>query len=182
MVKYWFSADWHLGHKNVLKLSNRPFGSIEQHDEHIINRCNELVNNEDTLIYCGDLAWNQSYNNYKSIFQRINCRNIYFVLGNHDNKNALIRCQKEGLIISVIENKIFNIGDKHIFVSHFPMREWCGFHQDYYHIYGHAHGNIADYCKSTDCGVDCWEYEPVSIDEILKYIDENCTENIHPIY
>lgn len=178
--KYWFTADWHLNHKNVLKLSSRPFGDIEQHDEYILNKCNELVDKDDVLIFCGDLAWNQSYNNYKSIFEKINCKNIYFILGNHDSKSALIRCQKEGLITSIIENKIFNIDSDHIFVSHFPYREFIGFHNGYYHIYGHCHGNIPDYCKSTDCGVDCWEYGCVEWSELKQYIDTNCTQNVHP--
>ena len=70
MKQDWFCSDWHLGHKNIIKLSNRPFSSIEQHDETIINNYNKVVNREDNVYFLGDLAWNQSYENYKSIFKK----------------------------------------------------------------------------------------------------------------
>jgi len=35
-----FTADSHFGHKNVMKLCNRPWDSIEEHDEALIERHN----------------------------------------------------------------------------------------------------------------------------------------------
>lgn len=177
--KNWFTSDWHLSHKNILKLSNRPFSDIEVHDEYIINKYNELVKPNDNVYILGDISFNQSYNTYKNIFKQLK-GNIYVILGNHDNKNHLIRCQKEGLITSVRESQILNIGSDTIHLTHYPLREFYGFYNKGYHLYGHCHGNIPDYCKSTDVGVDCWEYGVVEWAELKQYIDENCEPNIHP--
>lgn len=174
----YFTADWHIGHKNILKLDpNRPFGEISHHDETIINNYNKIVKKDDTCYILGDLCWNQSYESYKSVLSRLN-GNKYVILGNHDNKQNLIRCQKEGLIVSVRETQTLQIGDDRIFLSHFPHREWAGYYKGAYHLYAHTHGNIDDYKQSTDIGVSVFELEPVSWEEVKQYIDNNCEPNI----
>lgn len=173
----WFTADLHLGHRNIIKLANRPFGDIEQHDDYIIDKYNELVDNNDDVYILGDISFNQSYENYKRIFGALK-GNKYVILGNHDNKQNLLRCQKEGLIVSICETKTIQIDKDRVFLSHFPHREWTGYYYGAYHIYGHCHGNIDDHKQSTDCGVDCWEYEPVSWTELKQYIDDNCEPNV----
>ena len=173
----WFTSDLHLGHKNILKLSNRPFGEIEHHDDTIINNFNKVVKNEDIVYILGDISFNQSYNSYKQIFTRLNGKK-YIIIGNHDNKQNLIRCQKEGLVISVCESKTIQIGSDRIFLSHYPHREWSGYYNGAYHLYGHCHCNLDDYKQSTDIGIDVWEYAPVSWSEIKEYIDKNCEPNV----
>lgn len=177
IMNIYFTSDLHLGHRNILKLSNRPFGEIEHHDDVIIDNYNKIVGKDDVCYILGDIAWNQSYENYKKIFSRLNGRK-YIIIGNHDNKQHLIRCQKDGLIISVESAKNLQIGKDNIYLSHYPMREWSGFYRGAYHLYGHCHGNLDDYKQSTDIGVDCWEYEPVSYEEVKEYIDNNCEPNI----
>jgi hypothetical protein len=36
MPKIWFTADTHLGHKNIIRHCARPFGSIEEMDASLI--------------------------------------------------------------------------------------------------------------------------------------------------
>ena len=177
MSKIYFTSDLHLGHKNILKLSNRPFGEIEHHDDTLIDNYNSIISNEDTCYILGDICWNQSYETYKNLFNRLNGKKVV-VLGNHDNKQALIRCKKEGLILDVCECKTIQIGKTRVFLSHYPYREWNGFYNGVYSVYGHTHGNIDDCKQSTYIGVDCWEYEPVSWDEVKQYIDQNCEKNV----
>lgn len=177
MVKTWFTSDLHFGHKNILKLANRPFGEIEHHDETLINNFNELVDSQDVVYILGDFAWNQSYENYRKLLKSLKGQK-YFILGNHDNKQHLIRCQKDGLLVSVSESKTIQVGSDRIFLNHFPHREWAGFYHNAYHLYGHCHGSIDDYKQSTDIGVDCWEYGPVEWSEVKKYIDDQCEPNV----
>ena len=66
-------------------------------------------------------------------------------------------------------------------MTHYPLLEWFNFHHDGYHLHGHTHGNIGDYCKSTDVSPELWEYSPVSWAELKKYIDDGGYKNIHTI-
>ncbi len=176
----WYTSDWHINHRAVLSLSNRPFSDIDIHNETIIENCNKFVKKNDDLIILGDISFQQSYQAYKDIFNRIN-GNIYIILGNHDNKQNLIRCQKEGLITSVRESQIMNIGKDTIHLTHYPLMEWFNFYSNGLHAHGHTHGKVNEYCRSVDVSVDCWQFEPVEFSELKQYIDENCTENIHYI-
>lgn len=45
----WFTSDTHFGHKNIIDYSNRPFSSVEEMNEVLINNCNERVSNDDEI-------------------------------------------------------------------------------------------------------------------------------------
>ena len=39
----WFTSDTHWGHANILKYDNRPFATIDEHDEELVRRWNAVV-------------------------------------------------------------------------------------------------------------------------------------------
>lgn len=179
MSDIWFCSDHHFGHRNVINFCNRPYSSVEEMDDDLIYRHNNLVKKEDAVYFLGDFSWNQSYEKYKNLFSRMNGRKFY-IIGNHDNKQNLIRCQKNGLLIDVRESKILNIGSDTIHLTHYPLLEWYNFHRNGKHFHGHTHCTLDDYCQSVDVGIDAWEYGPVEFSELKKYLEERCKPNIHP--
>ena len=44
-----FTSDLHLGHENCIRLCNRPFSSIEEMDETLIENWNHKVTGKDTV-------------------------------------------------------------------------------------------------------------------------------------
>ena len=80
----YFTSDLHIGHKNILEYSKRPFESIEEHDEMLVQNWNSIVKPGD-LIYClGDFAL-CSAERATSIAKRL-MGNKYLVFGNHDKR------------------------------------------------------------------------------------------------
>lgn len=96
--KVWFTSDTHYNHSNICKtttqwnideiseghLGYRNFNSLEEMNNCLVNTINKYVGEDDILFHLGDF----SFGGIEYIFEfrkRINCKNIYLILGNHDH-------------------------------------------------------------------------------------------------
>ncbi len=87
MPKTHFVADTHWAHQAVLGLRlglNRPFATIEEHDEALIANWNAAVGREDTVWHLGDFCYRCPEPRAREIFARLNGRRRFLVRGNHD--------------------------------------------------------------------------------------------------
>ena len=66
-IKTYFSSDFHLGRKNILKYDNRPFESIELMNETIISNLESLLKKGDNFYYLGDLSFEKDLSKEKFI-------------------------------------------------------------------------------------------------------------------
>jgi calcineurin-like phosphoesterase family protein len=83
MVETFFTSDSHFGHKNILEYEKdaRPFKTIEEMNEKLIDNWNSVVGVKDIVYHLGDFAFGQRNIN---IAGRLNGRKK-LVMGNHDN-------------------------------------------------------------------------------------------------
>lgn len=156
-----FTADTHFGHKRIIELAKRPFSSLEEMDEAMIVRWNERVGRDDIVIHLGDFSF-APQGNY---LHRLHGHK-YLVTGNHDPK----RMKQERppghwreVYDSYVETKV---GDDFLVLCHYGLRVWNRSHHGAIHLYGHSHGNLPGDSQSCDVGVDCWDFRPVTLDEI----------------
>lgn len=56
----YFTSDLHLGHANIIRHCNRPFSSVEEMDDALIDNWNAKVTNADPCI-----SWVTSYSEIK---------------------------------------------------------------------------------------------------------------------
>ena len=77
-----FTSDTHFWHNNVIKFCNRPFSSIEEMNDTIIENWNRVVDKNDIVIHLGDFCFCGS-DKFKELVEKLNGR-IYLILGNHD--------------------------------------------------------------------------------------------------
>ena len=80
-MKY-FIADPHFGHVNILQLSNRPFKTIQEHDDTLIKNWNNVVKPADEIYILGDLTMSKDGKYANSLLSKLNGRK-YLINGNH---------------------------------------------------------------------------------------------------
>jgi len=53
----WFTSDTHFNHRNIIGYAQRPFESVEEMNEVMIERWNASVRGEDTIYHLGDFSF-----------------------------------------------------------------------------------------------------------------------------
>lgn len=163
MASVWFSADFHFGHSNIIRYCDRPFGSAAEMDEAILDRVNESVKADDELYFLGDfcIGGPKVAAAYR---QKIRCKKVHFILGNHDRVIKKIVDQ----FVWVKEIAEVNIRNQPIVLCQYAMRVWHHSGRGAWQLYGHSHGKLpsAEGSRSMDVGVDTNDFRPYSFDEI----------------
>ena len=161
-MHYWFTADDHFGHANIIKYCNRPFKNVEEMDEILINNWNSKVGANDIVYFLGDFCLKEP----GRYLDRLNGV-IYFIRGSHDKKIKV--CDK---IKEISDIKIITIPNNNIIVlCHYAMRTWARSHYNTWQLYGHSHGRLESQGKQMDVGVDCNNFSPVSLAEVITIMN-----------
>ena len=87
MSNVFFTSDTHFGHDRAFLYEPRGFNSIEEHDEEVIRRWNEVVKPEDTVWHLGDVMLGDNKHGMECLRQLNGT--IYIVPGNHDTPTRL---------------------------------------------------------------------------------------------
>jgi len=162
----WFTSDLHLGHEKILTLGKgRPFDTIEEHDEVLISNINRVTKPGDTLYIIGDFTTRIPTPELRAYRDRIDCKDIWLIRGNHDAK-GVEQVFGPDKVRDIYKIKPRQSGlDVPIVLCHYAMRTWPQSHRGSWMLYGHSHGMLPDdgTTLSFDVGVDCWDYKPVSL-------------------
>jgi calcineurin-like phosphoesterase family protein len=157
---YFFTADEHYGHVNIIRFCNRPFENSFEMDNEIIRRHNEVVTNEDTVIHGGDVSLHSNTNFvFEKYISKLNGKNHIFIKGSHD------KWLRENKYSYIWEN---NIQGQFIIVCHYAMRVWARSHYNSWQLYGHSHGKLNSVGKQWDIGVDNNNFYPVSFNQLVE--------------
>jgi calcineurin-like phosphoesterase family protein len=127
-------------------------------DECLLHNINTHVHQNDHLYYLGDWGFFGKENfatAAKRYRDRINCKNITFIWGNHDNKgrgNTDFTRLFRGCY-DMLETKV---EDQLIVLTHYSMRVWNKGHRGSWNLFGHSHGSLPDdpNALAIDVGVD----------------------------
>jgi calcineurin-like phosphoesterase family protein len=164
----WFSADYHLSHKNIIKYCDRPFKDIEEMDKTILNNLEDSVKSKDILYYLGDLTF--KLNVAQAFFNEFEDIEIHYIIGNHDNEEVLNTVKKYCKSIAALMD--INIKEISITLCHYAMRVWNKSHLNAWQLYGHSHANLLPIGKQYDVGVDNNNFFPVSFKYLKDYMNQ----------
>jgi calcineurin-like phosphoesterase family protein len=190
IMKTWFTADTHFGHGNIIKYCNRPFltdaerdevrrdprgplrlspETVDRHDAALLDAINSRVAEDDTLWILGDFCWGK-LPEAKAYRDRIRCRNVHLVWGNHDHRSIRLA------FAEAIEQGMIEVEGQSIWLNHYPMRSWDGSFHGSWQLYGHVHGRLTKQDESDggtltkDVGVDACDYRPWSFEDLFAYM------------
>lgn len=179
-MKHWFIADTHYGHSNILNYECRPFKSLEEMEEKMVDAWNSVVEDSDTVWFAGDFSF-KGYDDIKRILLKLK-GNIKFIKGNHDKHKTYYTLNDEGIIESFDEvGSYIKTNKLQFYISHFPMQ--IGERPRIYNIHGHIHSEYSMFRDQINVGVDSkfmheyYENEgvnfgtPVSLEYILNNLD-----------
>lgn len=155
MSRYFFTADEHYCHENIIKFCNRPFVSVEEMNQELINRNNEVVRDDDFVIHAGDFCWKSHYDTVKSIQSQLKGNHI-FLKGSHDKWMAH----------NYHEIWEQNIEGQYVVVCHYQMKAWPRSHYGSWQLYGHSHGRSVPLLNQYDVGVDNNNFYPISMETL----------------
>lgn len=130
--KKFYTSDLHLGHKNVLTFDNRPFFTLTEMKETIIDNWNKVVSDNDNVYVLGDMFWNNS--EISEVMPKLN-GNKFLIKGDHDRVNK----ELEKYFIWIKDYDVIKDGKEHVVLCHYPIAHWINADYGYIHLYGHIH-------------------------------------------
>ena len=148
----WIFSDPHFNHTNICRgitkwrmpdgsipiTQTRDFENLDKMNAAIVNNINEVVMQDDILICLGDWSFG-GFESIKEFWDRIVCKNIHLVLGNHDHHIERNRGGVQGLFKSVSHYDTLEIGQHKFRLMHYPISSWDGLNKGVMHLHGHCH-------------------------------------------
>ena len=174
----YLTSDLHFNHMNILKYEpeSRPFSSIEEMNETIIQNWNEVVKISDTVYVLGDMSMGP-VENAIPLIKRLNGK-IILIRGNHDTPKRLAAYTELGIEI----HDIFYLpySGKFFIMCHFPIasKEFMDMvrndNSEVVNLYGHLHHHApTGYVDGTyHVGLDTNNLKPISINKIWEECEE----------
>lgn len=173
-MKYYIS-DTHFGHANIMRHSKRPFASVGEMDNAMIENWNNTVKPNDEVYILGDFCFKSAENDALYFLKRLNGKK-YLIVGNHD-KDILKTPEVKKQFIWIKDIATITDGDKKVVLCHYPMVEWNGFFRGTLHFYGHIHNNTQNNAYKImknvegayNVGVDILDFTPRSLTDVIKF-------------
>lgn len=185
MVNVWFTSDTHFGHERIIELCERPFDSVDEMNETILENF-QVIGAKDIVFHLGDVAMG-TLTDSLPLVARIPGHKI-LIPGNHDrvfvgNKPAY-RDRFEPVYREVFQDIIrlgrFAYADD-ITMSHFPFGgdsheedrfvDQRPFDNGEWLLHGHVHDKWKINKKQINVGVDVWDFRPVELDQVLEIME-----------
>lgn len=168
----YYTADPHLGHDNIRKLCNRPFATVEEMDETIINNWNSKVTDKDDVYILGDFSFKAK--DPTEYLKRLKGKK-HLIVGNHDSQ-LLRHPDLRKYLVEVVNMKTIIDNGTRIVLCHYPLVEWDGYYKNTLHFYGHVHNSYHNettrYASNMEnaynVGMDVVGFYPMTLDEILE--------------
>jgi len=159
----WFISDTHFSHTNIIRYTGRPFQSVDEMNEKMIENWNAHVKPEDTVFFLGDFGLGTT-EFLTDLCSKLHGNKIC-IRGNHDGTPA--KMHKIGFS-RVLESAFIKIGRHPVELVHIPTDPPAHFQ-----LHGHVHekrpNKLID--RQLNLSVEVWDYKPVAEKTIVALLD-----------
>ena len=165
MNEIWIVSDTHFGHANILKFKHtdgslirgQRFSSVEEMDEHMIERWNSVVRHGDKVYHLGDVFMGDGH----SALKRLNGHKR-LILGNHDNVKSPYLYNSFQKILMWRQFPEFNC-----VLSHAPLHESSLGFKVQYNVHGHTHDYSINDPRYFNVCVEKMDYTPIHMEDLI---------------
>ena len=182
MNQIYITSDTHFGHNRDFLYGPRGFATIQEHDQEVIRRWNETVDNSDIVYHLGDVMLND--NEYgMNCLRQLNGQ-IKIIPGNHDTNTRL-------KLYSTLENVevlplsyLIKYKKYHFLLSHHPtitsnQEKTSYLRERLINLYGHTH-QIENFYEQNffmfHAGLDSNNCTPVLLDDAINLMKAKVIE------
>lgn len=161
----YFTSDNHFNHRSIVDRQPRPFRDVDHMNMTMIDLWNDTVQPNDTVYCLGDFAYDNGVMDLEDLFGALNGIK-HLVAGNHDYQYSTVLDLPWA---SVSDLRSVNLAGRWATLCHYPLEVWQGNSRGSLMLHGHSHGTLKrPLANRIDVGVDCWDYTPVSADDLLR--------------
>lgn len=166
MKNIWFTSDNHWNHRRIIELAERPFTSLKEMNDLMVNNWNKVVKPGDTVYHLGDFGFGNK-DELEFILNSLNGNKI-LIRGSHDRSavklNGWLSILRSVVIYASHNISLALIHDPSKWKGHSPVE------QKLIVVHGHWHGR--KFLNPTkfplfDVSVEAHKYTPVNIMEIV---------------
>lgn len=170
-----FTSDHHFHHSNVLEFEDRPYETLDEMNQGLIESWNNVVRKTDTVFHLGDFCFGK-YEDWVDILNQLR-GDIILIKGNHDKSKIINRVLRDGYL-----KEIYPVGTQmkaegfELNFSHYPME--IGNRPNKFSCHGHLHSHPSRMTNQINLGIDSGLSEilrkpfgePISLDELTAYL------------
>ena len=166
----WVTSDTHYNHANICRgttswrkpdgsipiKETRDFKNLDLMNDTIVNNINSIVKEDDILIHLGDWSFG-GFESIQKFRDRVICKNIHLIFGNHDHHIENNRDEVQELFTSVSHYNTLKIGKIEIQLMHYTIDSWNNLRKGAMHLHGHCHlpnDKRLGKGKRIDAGID----------------------------
>lgn len=152
----WVISDTHFNHENIIKYGERPFSSLQEMNETLVENWNKTVKDGDIVYHLGDVYMGER----PEFLSKLKGRKR-LIIGNHDNgKDALLQRVFQKIYVWRMFPE-FGLLLTHVPVHPNTLKEKCS-----KNIHGHIHQK-EDYSPAyVNVSVERVNYTPVNLEEL----------------
>lgn len=171
-MKIFVTSNQQFGRPNAIESNKRPFKSIEEMNNGLVNSWNSVVSEEDKVYVLGNFAWDPE--TAEDAVTRLNGE-IIVIAGEHDTALQELDSMKNLLTnVEYNESAIEYFLDAGVTMSYWPLLDWPGKKKGILSVIGHGNKKFkTDHKKGViNCSCDLWNFKPLELSKIVHLFDD----------